>query len=510
MQSASMLRPHSLCFPVCMLLGLGSAASPAQAQLLYSFESGLDGFIPTGQSDSQYINHFQTTSGATSGTMAMGIESGAGFGRDVQVSESSGSAAYNLFNTVAADPGLYTFDFDVSFTNASWANLTDIGSYLGINVASNSDLNDFPEVFNVASGTPGMASSVSASIPASQLSLTPNSSFFQIQFGSNGNQQDGPNGEGTTYYIDNVRFTPIPQFTEKLLFSWETPDNPSTPGVNEQLEGWRDGFGGQPYFPVRTITAEGATEGASALQFTTPQPGFSWGSQFTLDSGVNGDPANQLLIDDLISSVNGADRIELDVTFPDDPGITPASSLSFTLNLSDQAGTFYQSADVNAGNPSADNGTTRTVAFSIDQFTAGSKNLAVDGLTPGTFFRLALGTNANDATRFFIDNVRLLSAVVDGIDGDFNDDGMVDAADYTVWRDNVGALAGTLPNDPDGGVIGNDQYLTWKNNFGASGSGVGVALPGSAVPEPSSVVAILVGLVSLAAARRVRCVSLQG
>jgi hypothetical protein len=73
--------------------------------------------------------------------------------------------------------------------------------------------------------------------------------------------------------------------------------------------------------------------------------------------------------------------------------------------------------------------------------------------------------------------------------GDYNNDHEVNAADYTVWRDHFGAAAGTLPNDVDGGVIGQAQYLTWKSNFGAvpTGAGaVGSALPPSLVPEPPS------------------------
>lgn len=53
-----------------------------------------------------------------------------------------------------------------------------------------------------------------------------------------------------------------------------------------------------------------------------------------------------------------------------------------------------------------------------------------------------------------------------GQDGDYNENGIVDAADYTTWRDNLGAPAGTLPHDADGGVIGQAQYNTWKAHFG--------------------------------------------
>lgn len=76
--------------------------------------------------------------------------------------------------------------------------------------------------------------------------------------------------------------------------------------------------------------------------------------------------------------------------------------------------------------------------------------------------------------------------------GDYNDDGTVDAADYTVWRDNLGESAGTLPNDTDGGVIGTAQYATWKANFGSS-SGSGEA---GAVPEPMSICLLLTMLLA--------------
>lgn len=66
----------------------------------------------------------------------------------------------------------------------------------------------------------------------------------------------------------------------------------------------------------------------------------------------------------------------------------------------------------------------------------------------------------------------LRSPATGSADGDYNDDGNVDAADYTVWRDNLGT-ATVLPNDPTGGTIGTDQYDTWKANFGAGGASGG-------------------------------------
>ncbi|TWT88352.1 Pectate trisaccharide-lyase precursor [Pseudobythopirellula maris] len=86
--------------------------------------------------------------------------------------------------------------------------------------------------------------------------------------------------------------------------------------------------------------------------------------------------------------------------------------------------------------------------------------------------------------------------------GDFNDDGVVDAADFTVWRDNLGAPAVlTLANEVDGGLVGDAQYQTWVNNFGAERE---IDLRSLAsVPEPLSGTLLLVWCLLAARPRRV-------
>jgi glucose/arabinose dehydrogenase len=51
--------------------------------------------------------------------------------------------------------------------------------------------------------------------------------------------------------------------------------------------------------------------------------------------------------------------------------------------------------------------------------------------------------------------------------GDYNNNGKVDAADYTVWRDHLGMEA-VLPNDPTPGMIDPEDYDTWKDHFGGT------------------------------------------
>jgi hypothetical protein len=79
--------------------------------------------------------------------------------------------------------------------------------------------------------------------------------------------------------------------------------------------------------------------------------------------------------------------------------------------------------------------------------------------------------------------------VVPALPGDYNQDGSVNAADYTVWRDNLGSTT-ALPNDDTTGV-GPDDYIRWKTNFGQT-AGAGSNTFGQAVaPEPATLVLLM-------------------
>ena len=70
--------------------------------------------------------------------------------------------------------------------------------------------------------------------------------------------------------------------------------------------------------------------------------------------------------------------------------------------------------------------------------------------------------------------------------GDYNDDGTVNAADYTVWRNSFGQIGSGLAADGDGnGKIDDGDYVVWRLFFGESAGGSG-ASGTVAVPEPSS------------------------
>jgi hypothetical protein len=92
---------------------------------------------------------------------------------------------------------------------------------------------------------------------------------------------------------------------------------------------------------------------------------------------------------------------------------------------------------------------------------------------------------------------------VTGVFGDYNDNGTVDAADYTRYRDNLGANI-LLPNDSTPGSVTAADYTVWKTNFGLSGAGSAAA--SAAVPEPLGLV-MLGTLAVLSTLRRQRTVS---
>lgn len=107
---------------------------------------------------------------------------------------------------------------------------------------------------------------------------------------------------------------------------------------------------------------------------------------------------------------------------------------------------------------------------------AGAHDVAVRQGSPAT--GATDGNNALEITRhptannFEWGTAFTLDAFAGGGDttGDYNDDGAVDAADYTVWRDSLGT-ATTLPNRDaaNTGDVSSDDYSSWKANFGSAG-----------------------------------------
>ncbi|MGE3244624.1 MAG: FG-GAP-like repeat-containing protein, partial [Pirellulales bacterium] len=95
--------------------------------------------------------------------------------------------------------------------------------------------------------------------------------------------------------------------------------------------------------------------------------------------------------------------------------------------------------------------------------------------------------------------------------GDFNGDGYVDAADYTMWRNSEGMTGDDLAADvagPQGlpdGVVDQLDYWYWKANFGLSYAvGGGANQATASVPEPAGCIGLAAGLAIVGARERNR------
>jgi hypothetical protein len=79
--------------------------------------------------------------------------------------------------------------------------------------------------------------------------------------------------------------------------------------------------------------------------------------------------------------------------------------------------------------------------------------------------------------------------------GDYNHNGFVDAADYTIWRDTLGQTVplGTGADGNVSGMVDANDYGVWKNHFGQPAAGAGNA---ANVPEGDNGTLAVIGIVS--------------
>ncbi|MCA9188194.1 MAG: hypothetical protein R3E01_27715 [Pirellulaceae bacterium] len=72
--------------------------------------------------------------------------------------------------------------------------------------------------------------------------------------------------------------------------------------------------------------------------------------------------------------------------------------------------------------------------------------------------------------------------------GDYNDDGHVDAADFTVWKDSFGSRSNLAADGNGSGEIDAADYTVWKDNFGTSVGQSSILT----VPEPNCLPLVVV------------------
>jgi hypothetical protein len=179
---------------------------------------------------------------------------------------------------------------------------------------------------------------------------------------------------------------------------------------------------------------------------------------------------------------------------------------------------------VNDGTSSTDHGTALSTdewhRIVVDVFMADFQyQVTIDGGTPSPLLnwigqpavlnrvRLADNNPSGVGGEIYFDNFLVESVPFpEGVPGDYNGDLVVNAADYTSWRNNLGGPDDALlnRNPENSGPINSDDYDFWKANYGntaGSGTSAGSILVG-AVPEPATLLMAVSACIAMSIMRR--------
>ena len=241
-----------------------------------------------------------------------------------------------------------------------------------------------------------------------------------------------------------------------------------------------------------TILANGTTNGVGVVEFHVA------GSNGTRPIQVN----RNLLINNGASGTSGAVRSSrLELVLDAAPSVNgsgvPQDLGLFDIAFSDATGTSTTGAGTLGDFFSSANGSTLyTQGATVSANFAGSTynwtisysgNITWAG-TPGVDYGNSGQVTAISDTGGVDVVLKGLSSVIgpQGVPGDYNNNGVVDAGDYVVWR-----KGGTLQNEVDTpGTVNAADYTAWRARFGNT-SGSGSGLSAAAVPEPHVLVLTL-------------------
>lgn len=244
-----------------------------------------------------------------------------------------------------------------------------------------------------------------------------------------------------------------------------------------------------------------------------PSSGLYWDFlPMTVDQTVS----NLYFWDGIDHDMNGLTIDDVDFVRPTNAAFKVINNGTFTADASDQmvAGGLVDTT-------AFDGSIHKHPAYRIETLDAStppagiylvSMQVRMDGFTTSDPFFLALRTSTMPtaslvAARDWIDaNIDMLTSPP-LLAGDYNGDGLVNLADYTVWRDTLGSTANLAANGDDTGtsqgVIDAADYVFWKSAFaGSSLAALATTATASAVPEPTS--GLLTGLGLLAIVMRTR------
>lgn len=264
------------------------------------------------------------------------------------------------------------------------------------------------------------------------------------------------------YNVDNVRLNYTP-----------------TGGITTAVPMWQSSFEAESW----TNTTSGNAS-AGYYRPTTPISGQT-GSQVGFVTGRNFSNSLGALFQDIAQPI-AAGTYTWTVSAAVEPGFDPTTiplKLNFEAYGTSLPKVLLASNPISVGtlNSSGFIDITGTVTIPEGAPAIGNTLRLValaEGMEPGT----------NGRGTYLLDNMRLDFAGA-ALLGDYNSNGAVDAADYVIWRKNLGGTS--LPNEgASTGVVDQLDYDFWRAHFGNT-AGSGTALGAGAVPEPAGFATVI-------------------
>jgi hypothetical protein len=316
-----------------------------------------------------------------------------------------------------------------------------------------------------------------------------------------------------TLLIVATSYSNSPALAEDVYFGTfdDVPTYDLAPGPGHS--GWKDWTGSVA--TANTSTTIGVTSGTQSLAWQPALVGYYQGIAVKIQDL----PVDLTTRNSFIQGMLANTHIALNVTWDRNEWIqqhngdigTSNYSQLYSLEINYGPGGQFVSQgfpDIDTGNNNFKGGWdpvnytasthTRIIMWDYTEYKPALQALYDAGDLSGSagWLELVLTTNAgnyNQPVTYYLDSWRFTTPVV-GVQGDYNNNGIVDAADYVLWRN-----GGPLQNEVDTvGTVNEADYNAWRARFGnTSNPGAG-----SAVPEPAAWLLALVSLSAIGMRRR--------
>jgi len=278
--------------------------------------------------------------------------------------------------------------------------------------------------------------------------------------------------------------------SEYLIASWENTMNHFGTGTD--------------FDSAAFTTFDGVTNGSTALELDV-KTGWTQGLRTAYVDGLNPDFAP------FFPQLEGAQKLRLDVTTSNGLANVPMSSgIQLNLMIQGQSGngtpafatTSYGYKLIMGVYNQAES--TETIEWDLTKDGNGAPVALLPAFSTSTggWFDMRININCignpPNPGIIVLDNLRAVKGGTTPHLGDFNNDKVVNQADYTTWADHFGGNVTSLSDgsfDVAGGTtINQSHYTTWADNFGKTYS--------SSVPEPATMSLLVLGALGLIRRRR--------